>query len=325
MIRVEPESPVPIYHQIAEQIRRAIKSGEFAPGDKLIPLREAAERWGVHHHTVRHAYAELARENLVESLGPHGTRVAESLRSPKAKLPTSSDHVEKFLDRVLGEASDRFGLSADELARQIRRRAASLQSAEPQVYVVECSQEQADDLAEQLMAVWRVRARGLCLDSIESLPDAPIVATYFHYNEFRTRWPRRLSDIHFVSIRPHPAIGPRLKRVATNRKPVKLKLYEYDEPTALAIAADLSAIIDTDQFEIETELVERGAELSKPPRTRPVLIPPRLWPRLSAEQRSRPNVIWLRYAFDPAELDALGAKAGWKRKRARENAARNGG
>ena len=65
-LKVDPESPVPLYHQIAEGLRAAIEAGALAPGDALDPMRQAAETWGVNIHTVRHAYAALAREGLIE-------------------------------------------------------------------------------------------------------------------------------------------------------------------------------------------------------------------------------------------------------------------
>ena len=73
-IKVHGESPVPLYHQIAEALRASIEAGKLNPGDALQPMRQAAERWGVNIHTVRHAYAALAREGLVERSRGRRTR-----------------------------------------------------------------------------------------------------------------------------------------------------------------------------------------------------------------------------------------------------------
>ena len=78
-LEVDSESPIPLYHQIAEAVRAAIAAGKLAPGDVLQPMRQAAEEWGVAIQTVRHAYASLAREGLVESgRGRRGTWVVAS-------------------------------------------------------------------------------------------------------------------------------------------------------------------------------------------------------------------------------------------------------
>ena len=58
----DPQSPVPLYHQIAEALRARMERGELRAGDALEPMRQAAERFGVNLHTVRHAYTALARD-----------------------------------------------------------------------------------------------------------------------------------------------------------------------------------------------------------------------------------------------------------------------
>lgn len=61
--------------QIAEQIRRSIMSGEFAPGDRLPPERELAEMFGVSRPSVREALKVLGSSGLVEVLQGGGTTV----------------------------------------------------------------------------------------------------------------------------------------------------------------------------------------------------------------------------------------------------------
>jgi len=84
---IDPDSPVPLYHQIAEQIRASIEAGELAPGDILEPLRKAAETWNVNLHTIRHANAALARTGLVESgRGRRGSQAAKGVRADRSDV-----------------------------------------------------------------------------------------------------------------------------------------------------------------------------------------------------------------------------------------------
>ena len=109
-LEIDTGSPVPLYHQIAEALRAAIRAGKLAPGEALQPMREAAERWGVAIHTVRHAYAALAREGLVRpSRGPRGTRVVDLGEKRGATRPAD---IGSFLAGVRREASSRFGLGS---------------------------------------------------------------------------------------------------------------------------------------------------------------------------------------------------------------------
>ena len=86
---LDPASPLPLYHQLAEGIRYQIATGVLEPGAALPSLRDAARRWGVNLHTVRHAYASLAAEGLVRTQAPHGTEVVErKVRAAPAACPS---------------------------------------------------------------------------------------------------------------------------------------------------------------------------------------------------------------------------------------------
>ena len=74
-VPVNADSPVPLYHQIAEGIRYRIATGALPTDTQLPTLREASRLWGVNLHTVRHAYKELADQGFVATKGPAGTRV----------------------------------------------------------------------------------------------------------------------------------------------------------------------------------------------------------------------------------------------------------
>ena len=57
----------PIYMQIMDKIRAAIVSGELQPGQKMAPVRELAEEFGVNPNTMQRALAELEREHLLNT------------------------------------------------------------------------------------------------------------------------------------------------------------------------------------------------------------------------------------------------------------------
>lgn len=68
---------MPIYMQIMNKIRAAIVSGELAPGEKIAPVRELAEDFGVNPNTMQRALAELEREGLLISVRTAGRFVTE--------------------------------------------------------------------------------------------------------------------------------------------------------------------------------------------------------------------------------------------------------
>ena len=76
-MQVDPGSHVPIYLQIAAEIRAAVAAGVFRPGETLPSLRAMALQVQVNPNTVQRAYDELEREGLVYSQRGKGLFVAD--------------------------------------------------------------------------------------------------------------------------------------------------------------------------------------------------------------------------------------------------------
>ena len=79
MIRIDPESRVPLYAQIVEQIQAHIAAGQLTPGDQLPTIRQLAADLRINFNTVVRAYLELEREGLISTQRGRGTFVADSL------------------------------------------------------------------------------------------------------------------------------------------------------------------------------------------------------------------------------------------------------
>jgi DNA-binding GntR family transcriptional regulator len=69
-------SPIPLYFQIAENLKRAIDDGTLKPGDRLDNELDLAERLGVSRPTVRQAVQRLVEQGLVVRRRGLGTVVA---------------------------------------------------------------------------------------------------------------------------------------------------------------------------------------------------------------------------------------------------------
>ncbi len=309
-LTLDHRSPVPLYHQLAEAIRYRIATGELKSGAVLPPLRRAAGDWGVNLHTVRRAYAELARAGIVTTRAPEGTRVLHGGAEGRPKAaPASRD---RFLQSVIAEARLRHGLGVGDLISLLGR----METSPPRrgVFVVECSRSQCDDLAGQIEARFRVSARPWVLQRKEPPPGGLIIATYFHYNEVRLRWPDRLADVRFLAIAPEPELARRLLGDRPRRRRrMTVVLAEREEAMARNIAADLVRILPAPAFRVVTRVVP-GAEaaLGAARRPAPVLLSPRMWGELPEQARGDPRIHQVRYTFDAAGLESLGAEQGWE-------------
>ena len=71
----------PLYRQVYEHIRTAIRTGQLRAGDRLPSTRILAERFGTARGTMDAAYAILAGEGYVVGRGPAGTVVRPDLDS----------------------------------------------------------------------------------------------------------------------------------------------------------------------------------------------------------------------------------------------------
>lgn len=66
---------LPIYHQIAEELRHNINQGTYQVGDKLPTESELSEYFAVNRHTLRRAIALLKNEGIIKVAQGRGTFV----------------------------------------------------------------------------------------------------------------------------------------------------------------------------------------------------------------------------------------------------------
>lgn len=75
MIEIQLQSPVPIYEQIVQELRKLIQSGELSARTKLPPIRTLAAQLDIAVNTVARAYQELERQQFIVSNGRKGSYV----------------------------------------------------------------------------------------------------------------------------------------------------------------------------------------------------------------------------------------------------------
>lgn len=64
-IEIEPTSPVPIYTQLINQVKKAIVKGDLKTGEMLPSVRSLAGDLGVNMHTVNKGYNLLVDEGIL--------------------------------------------------------------------------------------------------------------------------------------------------------------------------------------------------------------------------------------------------------------------
>ena len=75
-VKIDPSEPVPLFEQVAAEIRRAIADGEAGPGERLPLAKDMATVLGVNTSTVLRALHQLRDEGLLEFRRGRGITVA---------------------------------------------------------------------------------------------------------------------------------------------------------------------------------------------------------------------------------------------------------
>lgn len=121
---INTSSRLPLYQQLAQQIREAIARGELQPGACLPSVRQLSGELVVNPNTVARAYTELEREGLLVSRPGRGIYVAQ----PRNELTRTARNrrLTEQLDRWLTEAVH-LGFSAEQVLRMVSERVGQFQ------------------------------------------------------------------------------------------------------------------------------------------------------------------------------------------------------
>ncbi|PZR58363.1 MAG: GntR family transcriptional regulator [Candidatus Meridianibacter frigidus] len=109
---LDPQSAMPVYAQIREQILRALASGKLKEGEQLPTVRQIAVHLRINPNTVNRAYIDLERAGIVQTARGRGSFVAGQEERPDAELQVA--RLRDIARRAIGEARS-LGFSGVEL------------------------------------------------------------------------------------------------------------------------------------------------------------------------------------------------------------------
>jgi len=96
---IDPKHGIPIYLQLAEQIKSQIAHQELSDGDQLPTVRQMAADLEINPNTVSRAYAQLEREGFLVTRQGRGTFITSTSEavSQEERHKRLSDLCRKFL------------------------------------------------------------------------------------------------------------------------------------------------------------------------------------------------------------------------------------
>ena len=122
--RIDPASRLPIYRQLANQLREAVARGRLLPDERLPSVRELSRALVVNPNTIARVYTEMERDGILNTRPGLGVFVAR----PKAELTRKvrKERLEGLLDHFLTEAVH-LGFSAEEVIAGVAERVKQFQ------------------------------------------------------------------------------------------------------------------------------------------------------------------------------------------------------
>ena len=88
-MRIDPDSPTPVYEQLRAQLIAGIEDGSLPVGSRLPTVRQLATDLGLAPNTVARTYRELEASGVIETRGRNGSIVAD----PQAATRTETERL----------------------------------------------------------------------------------------------------------------------------------------------------------------------------------------------------------------------------------------
>jgi GntR family transcriptional regulator len=79
-MKIDADSPIPIFQQIVDRLAAAVAAGVYKPGELVPSVRQQALHLLVNPNTVQRAYEHLEREGLLVSKRGSGMAVADGAK-----------------------------------------------------------------------------------------------------------------------------------------------------------------------------------------------------------------------------------------------------
>lgn len=164
---VNSELDIPIYRQLVDQIRAAVRQGRLTAGQKLPTVQEVSCDLSIAVGTIKRAYDELEREGIVEKVQGRGTFICYRPADSGSRKEQAMAAIDEMLDRLEG-----MGFSPTEvnifLDLKLRQRAQ--EESRIRIAVVECNTENLTRMSEQLRRIDRVELYSYLVSTVREYP-----------------------------------------------------------------------------------------------------------------------------------------------------------
>ena len=165
--QINPQLDIPIYRQLVDKIRAAVKKGELVPGQQLPTVQELAEQLSVAKGTIKRAYDELGNMGVLEKIQGRGTFICYQPANSGSRKEQAMAAIDELLDKL--EDMD-FSATEINIFLTLKQRERSENLSTVKVAVLECNPENLSQMSEQLRTIKGIELYSYLLDSIQQYP-----------------------------------------------------------------------------------------------------------------------------------------------------------
>ena len=112
-IHVDTISKTPIYKQLVDSVKQAIKTGKIKPGDILPSMNDIAASEGISRETVKKAYSILAKDGTIVPKQGKGFFIAEKKTNNIIKVLVIFDKLSVYKQVVFNAFEEALGEKAE--------------------------------------------------------------------------------------------------------------------------------------------------------------------------------------------------------------------
>lgn len=165
--QVDSGLDIPIYRQLVDRIRAAVKKGDLIPGQQLPTVQELADQLAVAKGTIKRAYDELGNMGILEKIQGRGTFVCYQPANSGSRKERAMGAIDALLDELEG-----MGFSATEIniffTLKQRERAQAMSTLK--VAVLDCNPESLSQLSDYLRGIKGIELYSYLLETVRQYP-----------------------------------------------------------------------------------------------------------------------------------------------------------
>lgn len=219
---------IPIYQQLVDKIRAAVKAGTLETGTQLPTVQELSDRLGVARGTIKRAYDELEYEGIIEKIRGRGTFICQQRLDAGSRKDRAMAAIDDLLDSL-----EEMGFSAGEvnIFLDLKLRQRMEQVSLLKVAVLDCNPESLSQMAEQLRDVGNIEVYSYLVDNAMEYPYSMaeemdlIVTTTAHAALLSQVLPEKEKLVR-IALRPNPRC---LSRIIRMRHDIAVGIVSHSE------------------------------------------------------------------------------------------------